>query len=234
MRRLAVLAAAVGRRRRSCVVACAAPPGATPPSAARRPLRAGARWPARPAARAGRAARPASARRRVASAHARARAGSRRAGRAERSAGGRRRRPTICPCATRSCASTTPLGDRPRWRRSSTPATPTGTAARSPATGRPICSRSRPPSASTATGRTPTTSCATPSAPTRARRPPTSTGATLLLEKHNGPDAEAAFRDVLKVDPDNPDAHVGPGARRGRRSLRRRRPRATSWRARWR
>ena len=31
----------------------------------------------------------------------------------------------------------------------------------------------------------------------------------VLLEKHNGPDAEAAFKDVLKVDPDNPDAHVG-------------------------
>jgi tetratricopeptide (TPR) repeat protein len=31
----------------------------------------------------------------------------------------------------------------------------------------------------------------------------------VLLEKHNAADAEAAFRDVLKVDPDNPDAHVG-------------------------
>jgi tetratricopeptide (TPR) repeat protein len=31
----------------------------------------------------------------------------------------------------------------------------------------------------------------------------------VLLEKHNATDAEAAFRDVLKVDPDNPDAHVG-------------------------
>ena len=32
---------------------------------------------------------------------------------------------------------------------------------------------------------------------------------TLLLEKHNAADAEASFREVLKVDPDNPDAHVG-------------------------
>ena len=31
----------------------------------------------------------------------------------------------------------------------------------------------------------------------------------VLLEKHNADDAEAAFKDVLKVDPDNPDAHVG-------------------------
>jgi tetratricopeptide (TPR) repeat protein len=31
----------------------------------------------------------------------------------------------------------------------------------------------------------------------------------LLLEKHNAPDAETSFREVLKVDPDNPDAHVG-------------------------
>jgi tetratricopeptide (TPR) repeat protein len=31
----------------------------------------------------------------------------------------------------------------------------------------------------------------------------------LLLRKHNASDAEAAFKDVLKVDPDNPDAHVG-------------------------
>src|SRR6185295_18349382 len=31
----------------------------------------------------------------------------------------------------------------------------------------------------------------------------------VLLEKHNATDAEAAFKDVLKVDPDNPDAHVG-------------------------
>jgi tetratricopeptide (TPR) repeat protein len=31
----------------------------------------------------------------------------------------------------------------------------------------------------------------------------------VLLEKHNAADAEAAFKDVLKVDPDNPDAHVG-------------------------
>jgi len=31
----------------------------------------------------------------------------------------------------------------------------------------------------------------------------------VLLEKHNASDAEAAFKDVLKVDPDNPDAHVG-------------------------
>jgi len=31
----------------------------------------------------------------------------------------------------------------------------------------------------------------------------------VLLQKHNAADAEAAFRDVLKVDPDNPDAHVG-------------------------
>ena len=31
----------------------------------------------------------------------------------------------------------------------------------------------------------------------------------MLLEKHNGADAEACFRDVLKVDADNPDAHVG-------------------------
>ena len=32
---------------------------------------------------------------------------------------------------------------------------------------------------------------------------------TLLLEKHNAADAETSFREVLKVDPDNPDAHVG-------------------------
>jgi tetratricopeptide (TPR) repeat protein len=31
----------------------------------------------------------------------------------------------------------------------------------------------------------------------------------VLLEKHNAADAEAAFKDVLKIDPDNPDAHVG-------------------------
>jgi tetratricopeptide (TPR) repeat protein len=31
----------------------------------------------------------------------------------------------------------------------------------------------------------------------------------VLLQKHNAADAEAAFRDVLKIDPDNPDAHVG-------------------------
>jgi len=31
----------------------------------------------------------------------------------------------------------------------------------------------------------------------------------VLLQKHNAADAEASFRDVLKVDPDNPDAHVG-------------------------
>jgi cellulose synthase operon protein C len=31
----------------------------------------------------------------------------------------------------------------------------------------------------------------------------------LLLEKHNAPDAETSFHEVLKVDPDNPDAHVG-------------------------
>jgi predicted Zn-dependent protease len=31
----------------------------------------------------------------------------------------------------------------------------------------------------------------------------------VLLEKHNGADAEACFRDVLKVDADNPDAHAG-------------------------
>ena len=31
----------------------------------------------------------------------------------------------------------------------------------------------------------------------------------VLLEKHNAADAEAAFKDVLKVDADNPDAHVG-------------------------
>src|SRR4051812_38869653 len=31
----------------------------------------------------------------------------------------------------------------------------------------------------------------------------------VLLDKHNAVDAEAAFQDVLKVDPDNPDAHVG-------------------------
>jgi predicted Zn-dependent protease len=33
----------------------------------------------------------------------------------------------------------------------------------------------------------------------------------LLLEKHNAPDAEKSFREVLAVDPDNPDAHVGLG-----------------------
>ena len=32
---------------------------------------------------------------------------------------------------------------------------------------------------------------------------------TLLLEKHNAADAETSFREVLKVEPDNPDAHVG-------------------------
>jgi tetratricopeptide (TPR) repeat protein len=31
----------------------------------------------------------------------------------------------------------------------------------------------------------------------------------VLLEKHNAADAEASFKDVLKVDPDNPDAHLG-------------------------
>ena len=31
----------------------------------------------------------------------------------------------------------------------------------------------------------------------------------VLLQKHNAADAEAAFKDVLKVDPDNPDARVG-------------------------
>ncbi len=31
----------------------------------------------------------------------------------------------------------------------------------------------------------------------------------LLLAKHNATDAEAAFRQVLEIDPDNPDAHVG-------------------------
>jgi Tfp pilus assembly protein PilF len=31
----------------------------------------------------------------------------------------------------------------------------------------------------------------------------------VLLEKHNAADAEAAFKDVLKIDPENPDAHVG-------------------------
>jgi predicted Zn-dependent protease len=31
----------------------------------------------------------------------------------------------------------------------------------------------------------------------------------LLLEKHNAPDAETSFREVLKIDPENPDAHVG-------------------------
>ena len=31
----------------------------------------------------------------------------------------------------------------------------------------------------------------------------------VLLEKHNAADAEAAFKDVLKIDPDNPDAHLG-------------------------
>jgi len=31
----------------------------------------------------------------------------------------------------------------------------------------------------------------------------------LLLEKHNAADAETSFREVLKLDPDNPDAHVG-------------------------
>ena len=58
------------------------------------------------------------------------------------------------------------------------------------------------------------------------RADPRATAANLdwgdvLLEKHNAADAEAAFRDVLKVDPDNPDAHVGLAARRRRRSLRR-------------
>jgi cellulose synthase operon protein C len=32
---------------------------------------------------------------------------------------------------------------------------------------------------------------------------------TLLLQKHNAADAETSFREVLKIDPDNPDAHVG-------------------------
>ncbi len=31
----------------------------------------------------------------------------------------------------------------------------------------------------------------------------------VLLEKHNGADAEACFRDAVTVDADNPDAHVG-------------------------
>ena len=31
----------------------------------------------------------------------------------------------------------------------------------------------------------------------------------MLLQKHNAPDAAAAFRDVLKVDAENPDAHAG-------------------------
>ena len=31
----------------------------------------------------------------------------------------------------------------------------------------------------------------------------------VLLEKHNGDDAAAAFKDVVKLDPDNPDAHAG-------------------------
>ncbi len=31
----------------------------------------------------------------------------------------------------------------------------------------------------------------------------------VLLEKHNAPDAAACFRDVLKLEPDNPDARVG-------------------------
>jgi tetratricopeptide (TPR) repeat protein len=31
----------------------------------------------------------------------------------------------------------------------------------------------------------------------------------VLLQKHNAADAEAAFQDVLKIDPDNPDAHFG-------------------------
>ncbi len=52
----------------------------------------------------------------------------------------------------------------------------------------------------------------------------------LLLAKHNAPDAEASFEKVLEVDPDNPDAHVGPGPRRGRRSLRRRHGARRSWR----
>ena len=34
----------------------------------------------------------------------------------------------------------------------------------------------------------------------------------LLLEKHNAADAEACFRDVLKVDPDSPDGHYGLAA----------------------
>ena len=79
---------------------------------------------------------------------------------------------------------------------------------RAHAAGRPARDRDRG-RASTATGRTPTTSCATRSAPTGARSPPTSTGARVLLEKHNAADAEACFRDVIKLDPDNPDAHVG-------------------------
>ena len=33
----------------------------------------------------------------------------------------------------------------------------------------------------------------------------------LLLEKHNAPDAEKSFREVLAIDPDNPEAHVGLG-----------------------
>ena len=31
----------------------------------------------------------------------------------------------------------------------------------------------------------------------------------VLLEKHNGADAAAAFKDVIKLDPENPDAHAG-------------------------
>ncbi len=31
----------------------------------------------------------------------------------------------------------------------------------------------------------------------------------VLLEKHNGDDAAAAFKDVIKLDPENPDAHAG-------------------------
>ena len=34
---------------------------------------------------------------------------------------------------------------------------------------------------------------------------------TVLLEKHNGADAEASFKAVLAVDPENPDAHFGLG-----------------------
>jgi tetratricopeptide (TPR) repeat protein len=33
----------------------------------------------------------------------------------------------------------------------------------------------------------------------------------VLLEKHNAADAEASFKEVLAIDPDNPDAHLGLG-----------------------